>query len=121
MSSEFEDARARHGELFRAASGDIGEEFAAAVEAASIFDLQWFLGRIDEQLEETPHHVTEPEALQPMLERMRRRQMIVASALDTKMAIQEKNEKSEVRLWKAVAFFGMVLGIIVGVLVAIYF
>ncbi|MEE8257241.1 MAG: hypothetical protein V3R60_05060, partial [Acidobacteriota bacterium] len=67
--------------------------------------------------EETPHHVTEPEALD---RRLRRRRMIVASALDTKMAIQEKNEKSEVRLWKAVAFFGTVLGIIVGVLVVIY-
>ena len=50
MSSEFDEARERHGELIRAASGPIGKEFAATVEAASIFDLQWFLGRIDEQL-----------------------------------------------------------------------
>ncbi len=69
MSSEFEEARVRHRDLMLAASGPIRKEFAAAVEAASIFDLQWLSGRIDEQLEETPHHVADPEALRPMLER----------------------------------------------------
>ncbi len=121
MSSEFEEARVRHRELIRAARGPIGKEFAAAVEAASIFDLQWFSGRIDEQLEETPHHVMEPEALRPMLERLRRQRMIIASALDTKIAIQSKNEKSEVRLWQILGVFGTVFGIIIGAIIAIYF
>ena len=121
MSSEFDEARERHGDLIHAARGPIGKEFAAAVEAASIFDLQWFLGRIDEQLEETPHHVTEPEALRPMLERFRRQRMIIASALDTKSAIQSKNEKSEVRLWQVATLFIAILGIIGATITAIYF
>ena len=121
MSSEFDEARERHGELIRAARGPIGKEFAAAVEAASIFDLQWFLGRIDEQLEETPHHVTDPEALRPILERLRRQRMIVASALDTKIAIQSKNEILEVRIWQILGIFGTVFGITVGAIIAIFF
>ena len=121
MSSEFEEARVRHRDLMLAASGPIRKEFAAVVEAASIFDLQWFLGRIDEQLEETPHHVTEPEALRAILERLRRRRMIIASALDTKIAIQSKNEKLEVRVWQILGIFGTVFGIIIGAIIAIYF
>ena len=121
MSTEFEDAAARHRKLIQAARVPIDKEFGAVVEAASIFDLQWFLGRIDEQLEETPHHVTDPEQLQSIMEKTRRQRMFVASALDTKIAIQSRKEKSEVRLWQVLGAFGAVLGIIVGALVAIYF
>ncbi len=121
MSSEFEEARVRHRDLMLAASGPIRKEFAAAVEAASIFDLQWLSGRIDEQLEETPHHVADPEALRPMLERLRRQQMIIASTLDTKIAIQSKNENLEVRLWQILGIFGTFFGIIIGAIIAIYF
>ncbi len=121
MSSEFDEARERHGDLIHAARGPIGKEFAAAVEAACISDLQWFLGRIDEQLEETPHHITDPEALRPMLERLRRQRMIIASALDTKIAIQSKNEILEVRIWQILGIFGTVFGIIIGAIIAIYF
>ncbi len=94
MSSKYEDATARHQKLIRAARVPIGKEFGAVVEAASIFDLHWFLGRIDEQLEETPHHVTDPEQLQSIMEITRRQRMIVASVLDKKMAIQSSNENS---------------------------
>ncbi len=121
MSSKYEDATARHRELIRAARVEIGKEFGAVVEAASIFDLQWFLGRIDEQLEETPHHVTDPETLRSIMERTRHQRMIVASSLETKIAIQSGKEKSEVRLWQILAAFGTALGIIVTALIAIYF
>ena len=121
MSREYGDATARHQKLIRAARVPIGKEFGAVVEAASIFDLRWFLGRIDEQLEETPHHITDPEQLQSIMENTRRQRMIVASVLDTKIAIQSRKEKSEVRLWQILGLFGVVLGIIVGAIVAIYF
>ena len=121
MSSKYEDATARHQKLIRAARGPIDKEFGAVVKAASIFDLQWFSGRIDEQLEETPHHVTDPEQLQSIMEKTRRQRMIVASALDTIIAIQSRKEKSEVRLWQILGFSGTVLGIIIGAIVCIYF
>ena len=121
MSSKFEDATARHQKLIQAARVPIGKEFGAVVEAASIFDLHWFLGRIDEQLEETRHHVTDPEQLQSTMENTRRQRMIVESVLGKKMAIQSSNEKFEAGLRWILAFFLTVLGMIVGALVAIYF
>lgn len=110
---------ARRHELIRALRVFRDGNFIEAIQAVDADDLEWFLERIDDQLNETPHWVQDPPQLTKSLAAHRHARSIVASTLHNIRTIENKTASARAELPANVALITSGIGILLAILALI--